>query len=426
LKLLNKTIFYFLFFSSVIIFLGATLLYSSIKKLVYDEIDSSLVTEMEIIRDQIEQTKTLPEFGASFGNQLEVRFVDGHVKERQVINDTLITDSSGYEHHYRYIRCTGNLTKDKGFIILSLHTLHGKNELLEYIGLYIILLFLCLFVISILLNYFLFKRLWRPFYISVAEAEKFDIQSGALPDLPETNITEFRRLNAVIGQMTRKMRDNYLNLKEYHENSAHEIQTPLAVIRSKLEVLMQRKELKKESLNLINSINEASTKLYKINQGLLMISKIENLYFHEEKEVSLADIINNTLLNYREIMNLKKIEVSNTAENKGVVKMNELLADTLISNLISNAVRYNFDGGFISCLTGKGFIIITNSGIPLLKDPELLFMRFHREGDNPQSVGLGLSIVKKIVDTYNMKIAYTCNGNVHEIRLDFDTNSIIP
>lgn len=421
MKLLNKNLFYFLFFSSLIILLGAILLYSSIKKLVYDEIDSSLITEMEIVRDQIEQTKSIPEFGTSLGNQLEVRIVDGPLKERQIINDTLMTDSSGYQHPYRYIRYTGNLTKDKGFIILSLHTLHGKIELLDYIGLYIVLLFLGLFIISILLNYFISKGLWRPFYKAVDEAEKFDIQLGILPDLPESNITEFRRLNTVIGQMTRKMRDNYLNLKEYHENAAHEIQTPLAVIRSKLEVLMQRKELKKESLNLINSINEASTKLYKINQGLLMISKIENFYFQDETEVSLAELIDKTLFNYREIMNLKKIEVRHTAEDKGILRMNGMLADTLVSNLISNAVRYNYDGGFINCVTGKGYFEISNSGIPLKTDPELLFRRFSREGDNPQSAGLGLSIVKKIADTCNMKVAYTCNGNIHNLRVDFES-----
>lgn len=402
--------------------LGAVLLYSSIKRMVYEQTDNSLLTEMEIVRDQVEQTKSIPDFGAALGRLLEVRLIDGPVKAEQVINDTIITDTTGYEHPYRYIRFKGSFNGESGFMILILRTLREKNELLEDIGLYIFFLFLSLFLISLLLNYIISKRLWHPFYVSVDEAEKFDIQSGRLPELPETNITEFRRLNTVIGQMTRKMRDNYLNLKEYNENAAHEIQTPLAVIRSKLEVLIQRKELRKESLNLIKSINEASTKLFKINQGLLMISKIDNSYFRDVTEVSLAEIIDRTLLNYREIMNLKKIEVKHVAEDKGVVKMNDMLADTLISNLISNAVRYNFDGGFINCFTGKGFVVISNSGNPLKTDPELLFRRFHREGDNPQSVGLGLSIVKKIADTYNMKIAYTCNGKVHEIRLDFETS----
>ena len=87
----------------------------------------------------------------------------------------------------------------------------------------------------------------------------------------------------LIERMTKKMRTDYINLKEYNENSSHEIQTPLSVIRSKLDILMQNKKLNKKSINLIMSINEAAARLYKLNQGLLLISKIENLQFPETK-----------------------------------------------------------------------------------------------------------------------------------------------
>jgi signal transduction histidine kinase len=255
--------------------------------------------------------------------------------------------------------------------------------------------------------------------VTVDKAEKFDIQSDKPIELPETNIKEFQQLNTVFNQMTRKIRSDYVNLKEYNENSAHEIQTPLAIIRSKLEILMQRKELKKDSINLIKSIDEATTRLLKLNQGLLLISKIDNLYFRDEKEISLSQIVEKSTVQYREIMELKKITVTVEANDPAVVKMNETLAEVLISNLISNAVRYNIDGGFIKCYINNDYLEISNSGIPLKADPELLFRRFHKISENPQSVGLGLSIVKKITDTYRMKIIYTCNDNIHKMRLEY-------
>mgnify|MGYP000851335609 CR=1 FL=1 len=419
MKLLTKSTVYFLAYSGILIMLGGVLLYFSTRKMVYDQIDNSLLTELEIIRDQIEQTKSIPDFSARPGHQLEVRLISGKVRPVQVINDTIITDTTGYEHPYRYILYRGNLDENTGFSVVISQTLREKIVLLEYIGVYIFFLFLSLFFISIFLNYLFSRRLWRPFYITVDQAEKFDIQSDRLPVLPQTNISEFERLNAVIGQMTKKMRDDYLNLKEYHENAAHEIQTPLAVIRSKLEILAQRKELRKESLNLILSINEAATRLYKINQGLLMISKIDNMYFQDETDISLAETIEKILLGYREIMNLRKIKVDFLAGDNAMVRMNGMLADTLVSNLISNAVRYNFDGGFIRCQVHKDKLIISNSGPPLKTDTAILFRRFQKAGDNPQSVGLGLSIVKKIVEAYSMKIVYTCVGKVHEITLLF-------
>jgi signal transduction histidine kinase len=186
---------------------------------------------------------------------------------------------------------------------------------------------------------------------------------------------------------------------------------------------MQKKELGKDSLIIIRSINDATTRLFKLTKSLLLISRIENLYFREEKELSLKKIIEKNIMNYKEIMQLKKISVEMEAENPAIVRMNETLAEILISNLFSNAVRYNINGGFIKCSIQNGFFSILNSGLPLKTDPELLFKRFHRSGDNPQSIGLGLSIVKKIADTYNMEITYTCTGNIHELKLAYSDNN---
>jgi signal transduction histidine kinase len=187
---------------------------------------------------------------------------------------------------------------------------------------------------------------------------------------------------------------------------------------------MQRKELRKDSISLIKSIDEATTRLLKLNQGLLLISKIDNLYFQDEKEISLRQIIENSVIHYKEILQLKKITVEVEANDPAVVKMNEILAEVLISNLISNAVRYNIGGGFIKCFVDNRYLKISNSGVPLKTEPELLFSRFHKVSDNPQSVGLGLSIVKKIADTYKMKVTYTCSGNIHDLMVDYNPDTV--
>ena len=121
-------------------------------------------------------------------------------------------------------------------------------------------------------------------------------------------------------------------------------------------------------------------------------------------------------------MQLKKIKVEMEALDEAQVEMNEVLAGVLISNLLSNAVRFNVDGGFIKCHVDDRYLIFTNSGLPMTIDPEILFRRFHKASDNPQSVGLGLSIVKKIVDSYGMLITYTCRDTIHEIKLHYRLN----
>jgi signal transduction histidine kinase len=399
---------------------GAALLYLTIKKVIYKQVDDSLRTEKTIIADQLKQTDSIPDFEATFGRQIEVKLLNYHVNNYQSIKDTDIYDATSDSFiPFRYIYAKGNTLEKKGYVITIYQEINEKNELLKDISLYLFFLFSSLLLISILINYLISKNLWKPFYDSVAIASQFDIQSDKPLDLPETDILEFNQLNEVFDTMTRKMRDDYLNLKEFGENASHEIQTPLAVIRSKTDLLMQQKNLNKESINLLKSINEATTRLYKLNQGLLLISKIENQVFHEKKQISLKQILEKGLANYREIMQLKNIKVEVDALNDAYVEMNEVLAEVMISNLLSNAVRFNIDGGFIKCTTDNKFFTLTNSGSPIRTDPEELFKRFHKKSENPQSVGLGLSIVKKITESYGMVITYKCNDTIHELRLRY-------
>jgi len=399
---------------------GAALLYLTIKKVIYKQIDNSLITEKTIIEDQIEQTDTIPDFEATFGHQIEVKLLNYPIRNIQSIKDTDIYDSKSDAFiPFRYIYSAGNTIQKKGFIITIFQILSEKNELLQDIGIYMLILFFSLLLISILINYLIARKLWRPFYNSVKIAGRFDIQSDKPLELPETDIKEFDQLNRVFDNMTRKMRDDYLNLKEFSENASHEIQTPLAVIRSKTDLLMQQRNLNKESLSLIKSINESTTKLFKLNQGLLLISKIENQVFHEKKIVSLKQITFNGLDSYKEIMQLKKITLEMDIHDEALVEMNDVLAEIMISNLLSNAVRFNIDGGFIKCHIDKMFFIMTNSGLPLTINPEDLFKRFHKSSNNPQSVGLGLSIVKEITESYGMHITYICRNAIHEIRLRY-------
>jgi signal transduction histidine kinase len=410
-----------LLLSLLVMVAGAALLYLTIKKVIYKQVDDSLRTEKTIIADQLKQTDSIPDFEATFGHQIEVKLLNYHVDRYQSIKDTDIYDAvSDSFIPFRYIYARGNTLEKKGYSITIYQAINEKNELLKDISLYLFFLFFSLLIISILINYLISRNLWKPFYDSVAIAGKFDIQSDIPLDLPETDIMEFNQLNEVFTTMTHKMRDDYLNLKEFSENASHEIQTPLAVIRSKTDLLMQQKNLNRESINLLKSINEATTRLYKLNQGLLLISKIENQVFHEKKKISLKQIVEKWLNNYREIMELRNIKVEVNAINEAYVEMNEVLAEVMISNLLSNAVRFNMDGGFIKCNIDNKFFTLTNSGAPMKTNPDDLFRRFHKNSENPQSVGLGLSIVKKITDSYGMVIIYRCIDTIHELKLRYN------
>jgi signal transduction histidine kinase len=420
LKLLTRSTYYFLLFSTLAILITGVTIYFTIRAVIYKQLDDSLITEKNIIQDQLEDTDTIPDFTATFGHLIEVRLLNYPVNHSQVIKDTIIYDNKSGRHlPFRYIRFLSNTKENAGYIIEIYQSFDENRKLLDNIGMSMFFLFLALLLVSIIVNYMVSKKIWSPFFNAVNKAADFNLLSDKPLELPETEINEFKQLNAIFESMTEKMRADYLNLKEYNENSSHEIQTPLAVIRSKLDILMQTRGLNKKSLDLIRSINEATTRLSKLNQGLLLISKIENMQFPETDTISLKELISNFLNNYKEIMHLRQIRTENKISGPGHVKMNDILADIMISNLISNAIRYNFEGGFIRCELDDKTLTITNSGIPVNISPEQLFKRFSKGTDSSQSIGLGLSIVKKIADYYGMKITYTCTGNIHEIKLTY-------
>ena len=426
MKLLDRSTYYFFVFSIIALVVAGFVFYYSIRTIVYRQIDNSLIMEKTIIQDQIEETDSIPDFSASFGHQIEVRILDSPTSYSQIIRDTSIYDARTRNFlQSRYIKFKSNTKKNTGYVISIYHGLKENQELLDSIALGMIFIFLALLLVSIIVNYFISKKLWHPFYNALNEANSFNILSDKPLKLSDTGINEFRQLNKVFEQMTTKMRMDYLNLKEFNENSSHEIQTPLSVIRSKLDILMQNQRLNKKSMDLIKSVNEAATRILKLNQGLLLISKIENLQFPETREISLKDLIENYLKNYEEILQLRKIRIETEFSDKAIIRINEILADVLISNLLGNAFRYNVDGGFIICSLSNQVLTITNSGLPLEVDPELLFNRFRKGADHPEAVGLGLSIVKKIVDYYKMKISYTCKGTVHEIKLNYRGEAIL-
>jgi signal transduction histidine kinase len=420
LRLLTKTNIYLLYFTILAFIASGFIFYYSIRTIVYKQIDSSLITEKDIIQEQIEHTDTIPDFNAAFGHLIEVKVFDKSMKNKQIIKDTLIdTENEVQDIPYRNLYFASNTKNHKGYTINISHPLSEKQELLENISTLLFVLFILLMFIFTIVNYWISKKLWIPFYKSLDIINRFEINSSKPLALSNSDIKEFNELNQVLVKMSEKIRNDYINLKEFNENASHEVQTPLSVIRTKLELLMQYENLNTDQVNLLESVNNSVSRLSKLNQGLLVISKIDNQQFTAKEEVIIEEVFKNILNEFEEIIQLKKINVSLDFESNIVIEMNPILAEILTSNLISNSVRHNTENGYINITTRNRTLIISNSGHTLKIDANLLFNRFTKGSAENDSVGLGLSIVKRIANYYNLSISYLYSNNVHEIRIDF-------
>jgi signal transduction histidine kinase len=420
MNLLTRSSLNYIFFSVIAFVVGGIIFYHVVKTIFYRQIDETLKTEKKLIEGQIDYSDTLPDFRQVFSHMIEVTVFNSPKKKFEFIKDTMLYDKSMDKLlPVRQLICENTSIQDQGYIISISKPLAETTHMIRTIVVALILLFFSLTGLLIFVNYFISKSIWVPFNKTLENLRSFEISSDAPLALTETRIHEFRQLNKTLDRMAKKMRRDYVNLKEFNENASHEIQTPLAIIKSKLELLIQGEGLNEEQMGMINSVYEAAARMSRLNQGLLLISKIDNNQFHHAEVVNLQKIMEKTLEHFGEIINLKKIRITHHFIAPACPQMNPVLAEVLVSNLISNSIRHNIEEGEIRITMNSDGFEIANTGHILTIPPDELFRRFRKSQRTSDSVGLGLAIVKEIVLLYQFEITYEVKENIHSIKLNF-------
>lgn len=151
----------------------------------------------------------------------------------------------------------------------------------------------------------------------------------------------------------------------------------------------------------------------KLNEALLLLSKIENRQFVETSEIDICALVQSRLEYLEELFALKKIEVTVRLEKQVKINMNPLLADILINNLLSNALRHNIEKGEIIVLSGNQEITISNTSQQGEMDGSRLFRRFAKQTTSSESNGLGLAIAHEICNSYNVEFSYRYLNGMH-------------
>lgn len=236
---------------------------------------------------------------------------------------------------------------------------------------------------------------------------------------PELEITEFNLLNQVFEKMHERIKQDYQNLKEFIENISHEIQNPLAIIKSRVDLLQQNENIDKSQAELIQSIQSSAIRLSNLNKSLILLSKIDNNQFSEREEVDIVENINFHLYNFEDIIQSKNISVHKNYKNPLVVWADSNLISIMLLNLLKNSIYHNLPSGTVEVITEPKLLTIKNSGKKLNISQEDLFKRFTKSSNRPDSLGLGLAIIKKICDYYHFSIQYSCQDNFHVITIIF-------
>lgn len=320
------------------------------------------------------------------------------------INDTLIFDQNEQKYlQYRQIHFTQKI-RGNYYHMYARRLLIESESLAGPLLILIIFLFLALLVTLFFFNRWVSHKVWKPFYVTLSKLRKYQLKQNDAISLPKTNIDEFDELNEVLGIMMNRIKHDFYLLKEFTENTSHELQTPLAVIKSKIELLMQADNLTNIQYKYLSASLASVHKLSKLNDSLGLLVKIENNQFHNFEKIDVYQLIESKLFNYEDLLQIKAIEVIKEKIDPLEIMMNPVLADILIENLINNAIKHNIVDGKIIINVRSNGITIANTGNELTIDTSLLFQRFSKA--NSQSFGLGLSIVKEICNQNNIEISY--------------------
>lgn len=280
-------------------------------------------------------------------------------------------------------------------------------------------LFLFLSLILLVCSFLLSNWLFKPFQVILQKINSFNLKSNQPLNLPDTSIKEFQQLNSFVQQMTDKVRRDYLTLKEFSENASHEMQTPIAVAKGKLELLLESPSLKPKDLFLVQEAQDALNKLSKLGQALTLLTKIENKEFISSEKINFSAKVEKVLSTFKELAEMQGYDVISTIDQEVEIKMDSGLADIMVSNLFKNAIQHNIKNGWIKVELAAEKLVVTNSGGPLQIPPAQLFDRFKKGSGNGQSLGLGLAIVKRICEVNDCTTSYEYVEGVHQISINF-------
>jgi signal transduction histidine kinase len=382
---------------------------------VASEIDEKLeATKWNVIKNLKEG------YEVEFAPFIEVReLAANNYKFIEEIKDTLIYNKSEKDYDsYRQLKMKYIDGKRNYLIIVRTDNLE-QTDLLVSIGIPLTILLLLVILASIIVVRKISISIWRPFYKNLENLKMFSVEDKTELSLINPGIDEFNDLNESLKELTMKISKDYKKLKEFSENASHELQTPIAIIKAKIEAMLQDEKLNSESVAQLQTINSTATRLARINKSLTILTKLDSEEYEEKKVIGLRSFIQKKVEDFIEIAESKGIVIEIKALEDLDLRINEDLLELLLSNLFSNAIKHNYEGGKIIIELKSSTFAINNTGKPLEKEPKKMFERFEKGRYAVESYGLGLVIVKQICDAYKINIAYTVQNGWHQITLFF-------
>ncbi|MNI26205.1 Sensor protein QseC [compost metagenome] len=382
--------------------------------------------DQQIDHDLVEEIMEVKEYSAK-GNFYQPHEFEDLIIEYKKIKKTYPSSSYADTVFYnpvkhrketaRYLKTEIDLF-GQPYQILVIASKFERQEQIRDICLIILIPVMLLFALVLLVNRVLLKKIWKPFEQLLKNITAFNINHERPYEPVEMPVSELRQLNQVLVELSGKVKSDYNEIKLFTENASHEMMTPLAVINSKLDNMLQSNVLGKEDGETLVELYKATSRLTKLNQSLLLLVKIDNNLLQDKEKINLKSLIEEKVVYFQELITERNINLEVVLADVTIYTNRQLL-EIMINNLFSNVIRHNYDGGKIEISLDRGKIVFANTGHNKALNPEKIFERFYKDNTS-EGTGLGLAILKQICNRQQYLLDYCYHKDLHTFTVTFD------
>ena len=405
----------------IVIAVWTSLFYALMLEELYDNTDDGLKDQkIQIIRKAYENESILKQHQFDL-NQYRITpvLVKDYLETDSFRNENFFMEYDEEMEPYRVLE-TYFIDKNGNHHKLEIRTATvEEDDFIESLLIALVILYILIIASILIINNISLKKIWKPFYSTLNYLSDYQFGQNKKLISNKTPITEFKLLDSEIAKMITRNEKSVYQQKQFIENASHELQTPIAVALNQIDVLLESDELTQKNYLEINQIRNTLKRMSTLNQSLLMLSKIENQQFKDKEQVVFNSVVKTMISDFNSILEFKSIALELIENGEFKTLINKDLAYSLLSNLIKNSIKYNINNGKIIIEIDNLSLITKNTSnrkTPL--NSEDIFRRFYKESEDHLSTGLGLSIVKTIIDNHsNMDISYAFEDPFHVFSL---------
>lgn len=412
-KLIHKTLRMYLIISISVFIISIPVFYVIVQKLWMKDIDESLVYQKEQLIQGIDKHNITSEdilnfvkFSSKIDNGIVIhKLTQAVYKKDSIYNHSFYDSIRKHVEPFRELTAYATINKQPYQIIIR-RDLVESEDLLAGIVVAQFSIFILLLALIHLISIGYSRRIWNPFFTLTRKLQEIHLDKASRIEVNCRNIYEFEDLKTSVNALIAHNHQLFLAQKEFTENAAHEIQTPLAVIKSQLNLLSNEASLTSSQMEHISHIDYQIRYIASLNRNLLLLTKIDNRQFALDETVDLTALVSGHCEYIREEVHLANKEIVFQEKPVTLTGSNTILLISLCNNLINNAVKYSSPHSTIYILLNETQLEVLNAGRNEPLPAESIFHRFYKTDASTSGSGLGLSIVTQICKTLNFKIEY--------------------